>query len=85
MAKKKSSLADIALTKGATTTPIVQSTTAGDSAGDDEKRIGQTLRLLKGAHKQLKQLALDLDKPMHDVLIEAVNDLFIKYGKPPIA
>ncbi|MEM7770795.1 MAG: ribbon-helix-helix domain-containing protein [Cyanobacteria bacterium P01_A01_bin.37] len=84
MAKKKSSLADIALTKGATTTPV-HPPTGGDSTGDDEKRIGQTLRLLKGAHKQLKQLALDLDKPMHDVLIEAVNDLFIKYGKPPIA
>ena len=85
MAKKKSSLADIALTKGTTTPPVVQASSTAASTGDEEKRIGQTLRLLKGAHKQLKQLALDLDKPMHDVLIEAVNDLFIKYGKPPIA
>jgi len=84
MAKKQPSLADLALTKGAATTPVVQAT-ATTTPAQEEKRIGQTLRLLKGAHKQLKQLALDLDKPMHDVLIEAVNDLFTKYGKPPIA
>ena len=83
MPKQKASLADVALTKGAATTPVVQGTTPPPV--EEEKRIGQTLRLPKGAHKQLKQLALDLDKPMHDVLIEAVNDLFTKYGKPPIA
>lgn len=84
MAKKQPSLADIALNKGTTTTPVIQATAATTPA-QEEKRIGQTLRLPKGAHKQLKQLALDLEKPMHDVLIEAVNDLFSKYGKPPIA
>ena len=81
---KKPSLADLTLAKGTTTTPVVQAATTATSQ-EPEKRIGQTLRLPKGAHKQLKQLALDLDKPMHDVLIEAVNDLFSKYGKPPIA
>ena len=83
MPKKQSSLADVTLTKGAAASPVVHAATA--TPGQEEKRIGQTLRLPKGAHKQLKQLALDLDKPMHDVLIEAVNDLFSKYGKPPIA
>jgi hypothetical protein len=34
---------------------------------------------------RLKHLATDLGKPVHDLLIEAVNDLFTKYGKPPIA
>jgi len=37
------------------------------------------------AHKQLKQLCLDLDINMETLLVEAVNDLFKKYGKPPIA
>jgi Antitoxin-like ribbon-helix-helix len=37
------------------------------------------------AHKQLKQLGLDLDINMETLLVEAINDLFNKYGKPPIA
>jgi hypothetical protein len=37
------------------------------------------------AHKQLKQLGLDLDLKMETLLVEAINDLFKKYGKPPIA
>ena len=84
MAKQKPSLANLTLAKGSTTKPVPQ-TTATSTPGQREKRIGQTLRLMKGAHRQLKQLALDLDKPVHDVLIEAINDLFAKYGKPPIA
>ena len=83
MAKQKPSLANLALTKSSTTKPVLQ-TTATSTPGQREKRIGQTLRLMKGAHRQLKQLALDLDKPVHEVLIEAINDLFAKYGKPPI-
>ena len=37
------------------------------------------------AHLQFRQLALDLDKRGEALLIEAINDLFSKYGKPPIA
>ncbi len=37
------------------------------------------------AHLQFRQLALDLDKKGEALLIEAINDLFSKYGKPPIA
>lgn len=86
MAKPKSSLANLALGKGvpATPAPVVQAATT-KAADPEEKRIGQTLRLPSGAHKQLKHLATDLGKPVHDLLIEAVNDLFTKYGKPPIA
>ena len=49
------------------------------------QRKGQTLRLTRDAWKQLKVLAIDQDRTAHDLLIEAVNDLFSKYGKPPIA
>jgi len=35
--------------------------------------------------KQLKQIALDEDKTMQALLAEAMNDLFIKYGKNPLA
>lgn len=35
--------------------------------------------------KQLKQLALEEDSTVQRLLEEALNDLFSKYGKPPIA
>jgi hypothetical protein len=35
--------------------------------------------------RQLKYLSIDLGKPAHDLLVEAINDLFVKYEKPPIA
>lgn len=90
MAKQKTSLANVALPKGGT--PVTPASVAAiapppteKEAGKKDDRIGQTLRLPAGAHKQLKHLATDLGKPVHDLLIEAVNDLFTKYGKPPIA
>jgi hypothetical protein len=89
MAAKKSSLANLALSKSAPMTPApvaAIATTQPDQVGQKkDDRVGQTLRLPTGAHKQLKHLATDIGKPVHDLLIEAVNDLFTKYGKPPIA
>jgi hypothetical protein len=35
--------------------------------------------------RQLKQLGLDHDTSTQALLREAINDLFTKYGKPPIA
>jgi hypothetical protein len=35
--------------------------------------------------KQLKQLGLERDSSTQSLLREAINDLFAKYGKPPIA
>jgi len=48
-----------------------------------KKKVTASLAPL--AHKQLKQLGLDLDINMETLLVEAINDLFKKYGKPPIA
>ena len=48
-------------------------------------RKGQTLRLSPEAWTQLKYMAFDNSKTAHTLLVEAVNDLFTKYGKPPIA
>ncbi len=42
---------------------------------------GQTLRLNMGAWRELKILAIEQGKPAHALLVEAVNDLFKKYGK----
>lgn len=83
MAKKKPSLSDLALNKGMPAAPAAPSPSSTETS--TSKRRGQTLRLEEGAWKQLKHLATDLGKPVHDLLIEAVNDLFKKYGKPPIA
>src|SRR5690349_7328826 len=35
--------------------------------------------------RQLKQLALDNDSSVQALLAEALNDLFVKYGRKPIA
>jgi len=44
-----------------------------------------TAPLDPAAHKQLKQLALDRDTTAEALLVEAIRDLFTKYGKPLIA
>ena len=38
-----------------------------------------------GVSKQLKQMALDDDRTIQDLLTEAINDFFQKYKKPTIA
>ena len=35
--------------------------------------------------RQLKQLGIDQDKPVQELLREAINDFFQKHGKSPIA
>jgi hypothetical protein len=36
-------------------------------------------------HAQLRHLSIDLDKTVEALLGEAINGLFERYGKPPIA
>jgi hypothetical protein len=50
---------------------------------DDRRRV--TLRLTEDAWKQLKIMSIEEGCVAHKLLIEAVNDLFVKKGKPPIA
>jgi hypothetical protein len=49
----------------------------------DRRRV--TLRLTEDAWKQLKIMSIEEGCVAHKLLIEAVNDLFVKKGKPPIA
>ena len=44
-----------------------------------------TASLDPATHKQLRQLGLDRDMTTEALLIEAINDLFKKYAKRPIA
>jgi hypothetical protein len=51
-------------------------------------RVGKkklTAAVAPAAHMQFRQLSLELGKKGEVLLIEAINDLFSKYGKPPIA
>ena len=50
-----------------------------------DERKGQTLRLSVEAWRQLKFIAFAEATPVHDILVDAVNDAFRKRGKPPIA
>ena len=49
------------------------------------KAIGFSLRLGSAAHEQLRRMAFDSRRSIHAFVIEALNDLFTKHGKPPIA
>jgi hypothetical protein len=44
-----------------------------------------TAAVAPAAHTQFRQLSLELGKKGEPLLIEAINDLFSTYGKPPIA
>ena len=51
-------------------------------------RVGKkpvTVYYDKEAHLQLKILAAETDTTIQDLHEEALNDLFVKNGKPPIA
>lgn len=62
--------------------PKAAKSKAADDAG---RRIGLTVRLSPAAWKQLKTLALDEERHAHELLIDALNNLFTEKGKPPIA
>jgi hypothetical protein len=74
---KRASLSSFTTEKPGTAPPA-------ETAPEEGKR-GQTLRLSPEAWRQLKLLALERTTTSHALLIEAVNALFQKHGKPPIA
>ncbi len=43
------------------------------------------MRAKPEARKALKLIALDQDKTLQDIMIEAINDVLRKYCKPPKA
>lgn len=86
MAKRAAlKLDDLKARKAEARTPQGKVVEATSDAAGDQQRKGQTLRLPVAAWRQLKYLSIDSGKPAHDLLVEAVNDLFVKHGKPPIA
>ena len=82
--KSAAALAGLDVTKRASPQPV--SGTKRRRAGAKPETIKQlTLYLNEGAHRALRQLALDRDVKAHALLIEAINDMFVKYGQKPVA
>jgi hypothetical protein len=59
------------------------------AAPEPEPKDGETrtitMRLKPVVHDQLREMAFTSRKSQHSLLLEALNDLFQKHGKPPIA
>jgi hypothetical protein len=61
---------------------------AEDASGAAPSRVGRVQIagfFSKEASKQLRLLALETDGTVQSLLAEALNDLFTKHRKPPIA
>jgi hypothetical protein len=97
MSSKRPSLAEmmknVARPDAATTRPAEPSSSVANSAERPSgfyaaTRAGKkklTTTLDPAAHIQFRQLALELGKNGETLLVEAINDLFRKYGKAPVA
>ncbi len=83
---KAPSLANLTLKKPGDVTHAQRPSSQPATATSEGRSVkGQTLRLNRAAWRQLKALALEREQPAHALLVEAVNDLFRKYDKAPIA
>jgi len=56
-----------------------------EKRADREGKSTTIFQVPEPAKKQLAYLAIDEETTQQALLIEALNDLFSKYGKPPIA
>jgi len=68
--------------------PASKAAPAERSAGgrpDREGRGAVPFWTTTAAKKQLRMLAATLDTTQQELLTDALNDLFTKHGKPPIA
>lgn len=77
---KRQSLGSMFSPQPETASPVVQ--------GGRPDRVGkkQTIfHMPEAAKKQLAILAVEIEQTQQSLLTEALNDLFKKYGKPPIA
>ena len=82
--KPADALAGLDVTKQTGPRPPLKAKRRGKAAQPEPiKQL--TLYLNTGAHKALRQLALDQDVKAHALLIEAINDMFVKYGRKPVA
>lgn len=79
MTKRPTSLSDVMARKTAPPVPAVERS--------EERGVIKTLtiRLPEFVHDQLREMSFTSKRSQHDLLMEALNDLFAKNGKPPTA
>ena len=80
MSRKPTSLADVMAKKAAAAPEPAKPAPA---AAGGIKIL--TLRLPDVVHDQLREMAFDARRSQHSLLMEALNLLFTREGKPPIA
>ena len=82
----RSSLADALKPREPTPSPAApEPDTHAQRAPSRRGRKAVTIYLDTAAHRQLRTLALDQDRSVQDLSVEAYNDLFQKHGKARIA
>ncbi len=67
------------------TTGEIQGSAPARRKSQPDGRKGILVRARPEAWKALKQVALDGETTLQDLMIEAINDVLQKHGKPPIA
>lgn len=75
-------------TRGKRTDPVEDKVNSADSPYQQPSRISTraiTVHMPPEVRQQLKILAAQQNITMQNLLAEALNDLFAKYGKPEIA
>lgn len=71
-----------------TAAPAASETGSSEATGrgrHPDGRRGILVRARPEAWKALKQVALDGDRTLQDVMTEAINDVLTKHGKSPLA
>lgn len=71
--------------RAAVATPKASSPRKRSRSSQTDGRRGILVRARPEAWKALKQIALDGDRTLQDVMTEAINDLLTKNEKPPLA
>lgn len=84
---KKASLADVFAPKPDPIGPATHTSAEihGYRAPSRRGRKALTVYLDPAAHRQMRLLGLEQGRSGQDLVVEALNDLFRKNGKPPIA
>ncbi|MDQ2079052.1 hypothetical protein RA307_02580 [Xanthobacteraceae bacterium Astr-EGSB] len=57
----------------------------GDQLGEPDERCGVLVRVTPAVRDELKLLAIQNRTKMQALMVEAINDLFAKNNRPPIA
>jgi hypothetical protein len=82
---RKSQRAQLGTTGIFTTTTAAKAVSTSEKRPDREGRTAMPFWVPIAARKQLRILAAELDTTQQNLMTEALNMLFQKHGKPPIA